>query len=506
MTSNSSQTTSPDQTLKPKTQYLLDTNVLVSDPNAMFNFEEHDVVINMTVLEELDHLKERRNDDIVRKDTRIAIQNLRRIVDASKADPSGLRKGVPLPSVGERKITGNLRIINEADGSVKSAFKKDTEDNWIISTTLMLQNDESNIKTVLVTKDINMMIKARAAGVKHVEDYLNDHQIQDIDYLATGYEMVDLSETDMMNSLGENGGVEVVSMESNHDRATYYIKTLSTLPEWAKDCFLHKVFINTDEDCILRVSELSVETDHIRFEQIHRSKFMNRNVSGIKPRNIQQGLATDALLDENVSLVMLTGPAGSGKTLIAMAAALEQAGVGDLKQRYDRIIVTRSATDMDEGIGFLPGTEEEKMLPWLAAFTDSMEVIMKPEIDERDDEQTRQNHASDTSQSYMLEKANVQFKSLNFMRGRSFNRSLIIFDESQNATAHTMKSMLTRVGEGSKMIVMGNLSQIDAKYITPVTSGLTHAVEVMKNFEGAAVINLPGGERSALSAFAEDNM
>ena len=146
------------------------------------------------------------------------------------------------------------------------------------------------------------------------------------------------------------------------------------------------------------------------------------------------------------------------------------------------------------------------MLPWLAAFTDSMEVIMKPEIDERDDEQTRQNHASDTSQSYMLEKANVQFKSLNFMRGRSFNRSLIIFDESQNATAHTMKSMLTRVGEGSKMIVMGNLSQIDAKYITPVTSGLTHAVEVMKHFEGAAVINLPGGERSALSAFAEDNM
>jgi PhoH-like ATPase len=494
--------TSPE---KRKTQYLLDTNVLVSDPNSMFNFDEHDVIINMTVLEELDHLKETKKDDILRRDTRLAIQNLKRIISAAGSDSSRLRKGVPLPSIGERSVSGNLRIINEADGSVDSKFHKDTEDNWIISTALMLQNSEEDIKTVLVTKDINMMLKAWAAGVVHVEDYLNDHQIQDIDYLAMGYELVDMSKEDMMMSLGEKGVLDVVKPTADN-RSTYYVTEISTLPKWTSDLYPNKVFCNTNEDCILRVSELSKETDHIRLELIPRSKFMNRNFFGVKPRNIQQGMAADALLSPEVSLVMLTGPAGSGKTLIAMAAALEQSGSGDMKKRYDRIIVTRSATDMSEGIGFLPGTEEEKMLPWLAAFSDTIEVLTAPDIDENDDAQTRMNHASDTSTNYLLEKSNVQFKSLNFMRGRSLNRTFIILDETQNITPHTMKSMLTRLGEGSKICVMGNLSQIDDKYITPVTSGLTHAVEVMKNFDGAVVVNLPGGERSELASFAEDNM
>ena len=202
-------------------------------------------------------------------------------------------------------------------------------------------------------------------------------------------------------------------------------------------------------------------------------------------------MALHALLDPHIDLVVLTGPAGSGKTLLALAAALEMVVERNM---YDKIIVTRSTPEIAESIGFLPGTEEEKMLPWLAAITDSLEVLHKH------DENTK------GSMNYIMEKANIQYKSVNFMRGRSIQNSIVILDESQNLTASQLKTIITRCGEGTKIIVGGNLAQIDSNYLSAVTSGLTYLVEKFKYFSGSATINLDGVVRSRLASFAEENL
>ena len=491
---------------KKKRQYLLDTNVLVSDPQAIFAFDEHDVVVNMTVLEELDHLKETKRDEMVRKDARIAIQNLKRIISAAGVDADGVRKlhvGIPLPTMSTKAEIGNLRVINEHAGQVEQALKKDSEDNWIISTALYLQKEDQDIETILVTKDINMQLKAWAAGVVRVEDYLNDQQIDDIDYLATGYQFVDV---DMMWELGEAAPLE--ARQTEH-RTTMYLTSYSTLPGWAQDVYLNKAFIgrgSINNGNVLRVIELNKEADFIRFELLNMKRLEGKSAYGISPRNPQQALALDALLDPDIPLVVLFGPAGSGKTLISVAAALHQSHRGGRGKLFDRIICTRSATDMTENIGYLPGEESSKMAPWLGGFSDALDTLTEVSFDENDSEETKRMAQSDCTSEMVMERHGIQFKSMTFMRGRSINRSFILLDEAQNLTPHQMKSMLTRVGSDSKIIVMGNNNQIDHKYISATSSALTHVVEVMKNYPGAAVFHLPGGERSELAAFVEENM
>ncbi|MEG3765073.1 PhoH family protein [Alteromonas sp. 14N.309.X.WAT.G.H12] len=489
-------------TPQKKRQYLLDTNVLVSDPHAVFSFDEHDVVVNMTVLEELDHLKETKRNDLVRKDARVAIQNLKRIIASAGVDSAGARKlhsGIPLPRMLQKIESGNLRVINEHSGEIKQVLRKETEDNWIISTALYLQEQDTDVDTILVTKDINMQLKAWAAGVKHVEDYLNDYQVKDIDHLASGVEFVS---NDMMGELDAASPMEVV--DSSDWACPMYITAYSSLPGWAKDVYINKVFVgegDVNNGNVLRVIEVNKEADIIRFELVKLKSLMKRSVFGIKPRNTQQALAMDALLDPSISLVILTGPAGSGKTLLACAAAM------DRENRYDRIILTRSATDMTEGIGFLPGTESEKMTPWLGGFFDALETLTAVSYDDNDSEETKRLAQSDCTMELILQRYNIQLKSMNYMRGRSINnRSIVLLDEAQNLTPSHMKAMLTRIGEGSKIVVMGNLSQIDAPFVNENSSALTLAVEVMKDYPGAAVFNLPGGERSELSAFVEENM
>ena len=224
---------------------------------------------------------------------------------------------------------------------------------------------------------------------------------------------------------------------------------------------------------------------------IGRDRLMNNHAWGIKPKNIYQAFALDALLDPDLELVILTGAAGSGKTLLALAAALELV----LEQNdYDKIIVTRSTHEISEPIGFLPGSEAEKMTPWLGGIMDSLEVLHKSD------------ESPQASMEFIMEKANIQFKSLNFIRGRSIQNAIILLDEAQNLSASQLKTIITRCGQGTKLFCLGNLAQIDSNYLTPVTSGLTYIIERFKAFEGSATININGVVRSRLASFAEENL
>jgi PhoH-like ATPase len=218
---------------------------------------------------------------------------------------------------------------------------------------------------------------------------------------------------------------------------------------------------------------------------------MERGAWGLKPRNLHQAFALDLLLDPDVHLVTLTGAAGSGKTILALAAALEMTME---KKLYNKIIVTRSTPPLAEEHGFLPGTEEEKMDPWLGAISDNIEALHGN--DERPQD----------SIAYVKNKANIQLKALNYIRGRSFQKSLIIIDECQNLTPYQMKAILTRAGEGSKVICLGNLAQIDTPYLNATSSGLTYMTERFKGFEHGASMQLNGVPRSVLAEFAESHL
>jgi PhoH-like ATPase len=249
------------------------------------------------------------------------------------------------------------------------------------------------------------------------------------------------------------------------------------------------MFVIDDEDFIGFV--VNIDQEFVYLLDVNKQHLMNQNFWGILPRNLEQAMAFYLLRHENSDLMVMTGPAGSGKTLLALAYGLQ---VTMEEKRFNKIIVARSTPPMAEDIGFLPGTEEEKMAPWLAAFDDNLEIL----------------HGADehsfSSIDYVKQKANIQFKSLNFMRGRSFNNALIIIDEAQGLTQFQLKSIVTRVGSNSKIIVLGNLAQIDNKYITPLTSGLTYLVEKSKSFKYASIMHVNGIERSRLAEFAEENL
>lgn len=454
--------------------YVLDTNVLLHEPLAYLSFQEHHVVIPMTVLEELDHIKDRKHD--VSRDARIAIRGLDEVL--KNATPEQMLQGVALPSNKKVKCNslGTLIIVNDhlfADSI--SGLPGNENDHRIINCAVYLQKQHSDSKVILVTKDINMRLKAKGAGLKYVEDYRTDQLIDDIALLTSGYKKV---EGDFWNHVGE-------CSTEQHGRETFHHVPKDLIP----DVFCNEYLLDEGEHFAARVK--SFNDQHITIKDIGFERLMHHSAWGVKPKNIYQGMALDALLDTSIELVILTGPAGCGKTLLALASALEMVIE---KGIYDKVIVTRNTPEIAQSIGFLPGTEEEKMAPWLAAITDTLEVLHKGD----------ENPIS--SRNYIMEKANIQFKSVNFMRGRSIQNAVVILDESQNLTASQLKTIITRCGEGTKLICTGNLAQIDSNYLTPVTSGLTYIVERFKNFEGSATINLNGVVRSRLASFAEENL
>ncbi|RKF21392.1 PhoH family protein [Alginatibacterium sediminis] len=454
------------------TLFILDTNVLLHEPLAIYSFQEHDVVIPMTVLEELDRIKDRQKD--VARDARVAIRSLEDVF--KDASPEQIIKGVALRRNGQEGASGRISIQTEQElAKANQSFSSDEPDNRIINGALHLQALNPQRKVALVTKDINMRLKAKGAGMQHVEDYRTDQLIDDISLLAKGfYELEGSFWGRVKDCKSETQGRE----------------TLHTIPNGIiESAHINQYIVDDTQSFAARV--VAHNEKELQILDLGYEKLMSRHAWGVRPKNIYQGMAFDALLDPNIDLVILNGPAGSGKTLLAMAAALEMVVE---KGIYDKIIVTRNTPEIAESIGFLPGTEEEKMAPWLAAITDTLEVLHKHD------------ESMQSSMAYIMEKANIQFKSVNFMRGRSIQHSLVFLDECQNLTSSQLKTIITRCGEGTKLVCCGNLSQIDSNYLTAVTSGLTYIVERFKDFDGSANVYLNGVVRSRLASFAEANL
>ena len=463
------------QALTTKT-YVLDTNVLLHDPMAVTAFKQHHVIIPMTVLEELDHIKDRR-DKTVSREARIAIQMIDKVVDA--ASPQAIQAGVEVPGSTAEGPSGTLAIYPDqllsGDSHVPylDVTQDQVNDNRIINVALRLQAEQPERFVCLVTKDINMRIKAKGSGLVHVEDYRRDRVLDDIDLLARGYEHI---QGDFWSTISE----------------------VDTLREG--DCTLHRIprqslpqaypnmFVYDDGAFMAFVKRVDDQFVYLRCDS--RDNLMHRRFWGLAPRNLEQAMAMSLLDDGGVDMTVMTGPAGSGKTLLALAyglhAILEQ-------KKYSKLIVARSTPPIAEEIGFLPGTEEEKMTPWMGALMDNLEVLTQTEGGEWG------RAATDD-----LLRSRIRIHSLNFMRGRTFLNKYIILDEAQNLTPKQMKTLITRAGPGTKIVCLGNVAQIDTPYLTETTSGLTYVVDRFKNWPHGGHITLLRGERSRLADFASE--
>ncbi|RGP54641.1 PhoH family protein [Pseudomonas abyssi] len=451
------------------TFYVLDTNVLIHDPNALLNFEEHHVIIPMTVLEELDKLKSGKSSTAA--DCRQAI----RLIDKTLGDapPDQVEQGVPIER-GKLGPNGTLAILMDKAPIPAHCLPNDLNDNKIINQLCQLQSRYPDGRIVLVSKDINMRLKARACGID-AEDYHTDQLLDDISLLARGYHEIE-------GSFWER--VAKVETRQLTGQTVHEVQLTDNLPA------LHlNDFIIDDQGFIGWVK--GIDGSNLTIRDLHQEPMLHQECWGLRPRDVFQALAMYALMDPDIHLVNLTGAAGSGKTILALAAAIEQTMVS---KTYRRIIATRSTQGLDEDIGFLPGTEKEKMEPWLGAITDNLEAL------HMDDESTH------GSVEYILDRVPLQFKSLNYIRGRSFQQSFILIDESQNLTPHQIKTIITRAGNGSKVICLGNLAQIDTPYLNATSSGLTYLTECFKDFPHGVHIHLQGVPRSALAEYAETHL
>lgn len=450
--------------------YVLDTNVLIHDPTSIKNFDEHNVVIPITVLEELDKLKSGKQ--AVAADCRQAIREIDSVL--GKAGPDDVEKGVLIERGKKIKLSGKLSILMSETPADLQILPAHLNDNKILNAVAYLKHRNPGRRIVLVTKDINMRLKARGCGIES-EDYHSDQLLGDITELNKGY----------IHFPGNFW--EMISEVTTEHKGGF---TLHHIPRSviSQEIYPNQFFYD-DAGFLARV--IKIEKKRIILLHLELDKMMEKETWGLKPRDIFQAMALNLLLDDDIHLVNLTGSAGSGKTILALAAAIEMTVP---VKRYRRIIATRSTQGLDEDIGFLPGTEEEKMEPWLGAITDNLEALHWEDAN------------SASSVDYVLSRVPLLFKSLNYIRGRSFQHSLILIDESQNLTPHQIKTIVTRAGNGSKVVCLGNLAQIDTPYLSPTSSGLTYLTERFKKFEHGGNLQLQGVPRSLVAAYAEENL
>lgn len=459
-----------------KKLFVLDTNILIHDPSAIFRFKEHDIYLPMVVLEELDQGKKGLSDSA--RNVRQANRYLDALVNKSSARE--ILQGIPLYPP-EQLNHDNLQSCGkllfqseELPVLLPVSLPGNKPDNSILSTALALQAKNPDILVVLVSKDINLRIKAAVIGV-HAEDYHNDQVLDDMSYMHQGSFCLD-------NAFWDNHGNNMSSWQQ--DGRTFYQITGPQAKEWLNNTCLY-TDDGSDFEAIVR--DVEEESANIEYAKDFRKK--KNKLCGINARNREQNFALNFLMDPDIDFVSLVGSAGTGKTLLTLAAALEQTLEA---KRYREIIMTRVTVPVGEDIGFLPGTEEEKMTPWMGALLDNLEVL---------GEELGSNGKNDSDIEEML-KQRIKIRSLNFMRGRTFLNKFIIIDEAQNLTSKQMQTLVTRAGPGTKIVCLGNINQIDTPYLTETNSGLTYAVQCFKGWKHGAHMTLTRGERSRLADFA----
>jgi PhoH-like ATPase len=459
--------------------FVLDTNVLMHDPMSLFRFDEHDVFLPMMTLEELDGHKKGMSE--VARNVRQVSRELD-VLAASMETQSldEMAKGLPLDHTGHKEATGRLFFQTQAlPTTLPAGLPQGKADNQILAVVQALKERHPGRDVVLVSKDINMRIKARALGLP-AEDYRNDKALEDSDILYTGVQP-------LPSDFWERHGKTMESWSAGG--LTHYRISGPLVPSLLIN---EMVFSEAPGESPLhaRVTEITGKTAVLRCLRDYSNP--KHGVWGITARNREQNFALNLLMDPEVDLVTLTGTAGTGKTLMALAAGLSQV-LDD--RRYSEIIVTRVTVPVGEDIGFLPGTEEEKMGPWMGALDDNLEVLTRG--DGAGGEWGR-------AATQDLMRSKVRIKSLNFMRGRTFLNKYVIIDEAQNLTPKQMKTLLTRAGPGTKMVCLGNLAQIDTPYLTEGSSGLTFCVDRFKGWSHNGHVMLARGERSRLADFASD--
>jgi PhoH-like ATPase len=461
---------------KQRKIFVLDTNVLIHDPTAIRRFQEHDVYLPIVVLEELDKAK------VGLSEVARNVRQVSRFIDELVENANGdIASGVKIPSVTSAIATGKLHFHMAAVHSVlPDGMDLQRPDNTLLGVTLDLGKSHPDRDVILVSKDINLRIKAHALGV-HAEDYTTDQVLDDANLLYTGVEQLS----------GDFWEKHSRDMESwKEEGRTFYRVSGPRARTWFPNQFLY-----AQDDSGFEAVVRRAEKDNAVFEIVKDYMQEKHKVWGITARNREQNFALNLLMDPEIDFVTLLGQAGTGKTLMTLAAALTQTLE---TRRYTEIIMTRQTVPVGEDIGFLPGTEEEKMSPWMGALEDNLDVLH--------DTGTREHGAWGRAATNDLLRSRIRIKSLNFMRGRTFLRKFLIIDEAQNLSPHQVKTLITRAGPGSKIVCLGNIAQIDTPFLTETTSGLTYVVDRFKPWEHGGHITLQRGERSRLAEFASESL
>ena len=436
-----------------KKLYVLDTSVYLTNADCIYAFKNHDILVPLKVFEEVDKHKKRQ--DAVGAQARKII----RLWDDLRQKGS-IHKGVRIG-----KGLGLIRSMsagNISPNDLPSDLDIRIPDHLIIATAFKLQNESDN-KVILVSRDINMRVIADAIGLMS-EDFQNNQVVDNSDNIYSGYSAV-LVDDQVVDRFYEK---KEVYLEKSDLVLNQYVMLVSNANE--KKTALGK-FINTATP----------------LQRLHTPK---KGIWGIKPRNKEQFFLLDALMNPQIEIITAIGKAGSGKTVVALAAALEQT-LDQTTAEYSRIIVSRPVQPLGKEIGFLPGEINEKMSPWLMPIQDNLQFLM--------------GNDKVTLDMY-LEAGTIEIEALTYIRGRSIANAFIIIDECQNLSMHEIKTIITRIGEGTKIVLIGDVEQIDNIYVNSTTNGLTHAVEKFKNFELAAHVTLNKGERSRVASYAAEHL
>lgn len=455
--------------------YCLDTNVLLSDAESLFAFDDNDLIVPLIVLDELDRHKNRI--DEVGANAR----KVNRTLDEMRQS-GDLCTGITLRSGGTLKVVA----LSSADAVKLIPFDlaKNSSDNIIIA--LMKQLIVDNADVTLVSRDINMRVKCDALSIK-CQDYLRSHVVSDLDEIYKGFCEV-MCDTEIVQDIHAEGSVML-----------------------SRDGFESAAELHNNEFVVMKSSMSEKVSALARVEECVTGEFLFTKLSqfeqvfGVRPRNKEQQFACDALMNPDIKLVTLCGIPGGGKTLLSMAAGLEQLRSVGTQSRFSRLIVTRPIQSVGADIGFLPGTMEEKMKPWLSPIWDNMKHLLRnrgvtPSRNER--RPKGETEGLDPYISLLIERGIIEVEAITYMRGRSIADTFMLIDECQNMTSHELKTIITRVGENTKVVLTGDLQQIDNPRLDAQSNGLTYAIEKFKDIHLAAHVTFLKGERSELATIA----